>query len=88
LGWRIEFTGPVKKQLAKLDRSVAKRITGYLHERVAEGANPRAVGKPLRGELREYWRYRVGDWRVICRIEDGRLLVVVLNIGHRRQVYR
>jgi mRNA interferase RelE/StbE len=88
LAWRIEFTEPAKKQLAKLDRTVAKRIASYLRERVAGDADPRTVGKPLKGELREYWRYRVGDWRVICSIEDERLVVLVLHLAHRREVYR
>ncbi len=88
MAWRIEFTPEAEKQLAKLEKQSAKRITRFLKERVATLTDPRALGEPLKGKLREFWRYRVGDYRVLCRIEEGRLLVLVVRVGHRRDVYR
>jgi mRNA interferase RelE/StbE len=89
LAWRIEFDEASKKDLARLDRQVARRITAFLRERVAVSADPRAVGEALRGErFGEFWKYRVGDYRIIARIEDGLLRILVVRIGHRRDVYR
>ncbi len=86
--WRIEFTPEAEKQLATLDKQSVKRIIRFLKERVTPLKDPRSLGEPLKGKLREFWRYRVGDYRVLCRIEEERLLVLVVRIGHRRDVYR
>jgi mRNA interferase RelE/StbE len=89
LDWRIEFDESGKKDLARLDPQVARRITTFLRERVAQTSNPRSAGEALRGErFGEFWKHRVGDYRVIARIEDGLLRVLVVRIGHRREVYR
>ena len=88
MAWQIEFTLDAEKQLAKIDRQSAKRITNFLRERIAKIDNPRSLGKSLKGVLREFWRYRVGDCRIICRIENDRLLVLVVRGAHRREVYR
>ncbi len=88
MAWRISFTPEAKKQLAKLDKQSARRITRFLRERVAPLDDPRTLGEPLKGRLREFWRYRVGNYRVLCHIEEGELLVLVVRIGHRRDVYR
>ena len=88
MAWQIEFTPEAEKQLAKIDRQSAKRITNFLRERIATAENPRSLGKALKGVLREFWRYRVGDYRIVCRIEDDRLLVLVVRMAHRREVYR
>ncbi|KAI3605597.1 hypothetical protein D8I24_2389 [Cupriavidus necator H850] len=89
MAWRIEVTQTAEKQLAKLDRPVARRIVTFLRERVAASDDPRSLGEALKGsELGEYWKYRVGDWRLICQIEDARITVVVLRLGNRRDVYR
>ena len=89
MAWAIEFTETALKQLEKLDRNLQRRIRNYLNERVAGLENPRKLGEALHGErLGEFWRYRVGDYRVIARIEDDRLVVLVLRVGHRREVYR
>jgi mRNA interferase RelE/StbE len=89
LAWRIEFEAAATKDLAKLDKTVAKRITLFLRERVLSLDDPRTIGEALRGpRLGEFWKYRVGDYRIICRIEDGALLVLVVRIGNRREVYR
>ena len=76
------------RQLDKLDRQVAKRILKFLNQRVRTLDNPRSIGEALRGsKLGEFWKYRVVDYRLICSIEDRRVLILVLRIGHRREVY-
>jgi mRNA interferase RelE/StbE len=87
LAWTIEVSETARRSLAKLDRTVAKRITSFLRTRVAAAPDPRALGKPLRGPLREYWRYRVGDYRIICDIQDRILRILVIEIGDRKGVY-
>jgi mRNA interferase RelE/StbE len=87
--WRIEVSVSAEKQLAKLDRPIAQRILAFLRERVAKLDDPRSIGEALKGsELSEFWKYRVGDWRVICEIRDKQILIAVLTIGNRREVYR
>lgn len=87
--WRIEFDAAAKKDLAKLDQPVAKRIVSFLRDRIAPAEDPRAIGEALRGsKLGEFWKYRVGDYRIICAIEDGELRVLVVRLGNRREVYR
>ena len=87
MAWTIEFDPAAKKELAKLEKPVAKRLLAYLKERVKE--DPRSLGAALQGpKLGEFWKYRVGDYRIICRIEDGRLCVLVVKIGNRREVFR
>jgi len=88
LAWAIEYAETAKKQLRKLDRAAARRIIDFMDERVASSDDPRAIGKALKGPLGELWRYRVGDFRVICDIQDKVLTVLVLRIGNRREVYR
>ena len=85
--WRIELTAQARKQLSKLDRSAAHRILKYLR-RIESLENPRQPGQALHGQLAELWRYRVGDYRLICEIQDDRLLVLVVRISHRKKVYR
>jgi mRNA interferase RelE/StbE len=89
LGWRVEFDESSKKELSKLDRQIAHRIVSFLRARVASSTQPRALGEALHGErFGELWKYRVGDYRVIAKIEDEVLRVLVVRIGHRREVYR
>ena len=89
LAWRVEFEDAALKELAKLDKPVARRILAFLRERVAVLDDPRSVGEALKGsKLGEFWKYRVGDYRVIANIEDGALRVLVLKVGNRREVYR
>ena len=88
MAWKIEFSVEADRQLDKLDRQVAKRILKFLNQRVRTLDNPRSIGEALRGsKLGEFWKYRVGDHRLICSIEDRRVLILVLRIGHRREVY-
>jgi mRNA interferase RelE/StbE len=89
LVWIIKYTESSTKQLKKLDQQTALRVLNYMDERVAVLADPRSLGKNLKGpKMGEYWRYRVGDIRVICNIVDGQLTVLVVEIGNRREVYR
>lgn len=85
--WTIEYSASVAKALGKLDRQAAARILKAVED-IAALDDPRGRGKALTGELSGLWRYRVGDYRVIAKIEDGRLVIVVVALGHRRDVYR
>ncbi|WP_418137322.1 type II toxin-antitoxin system RelE family toxin [Agrobacterium sp. El2ro-1b] len=87
--WRIEFQRNAVKQLGKMTKSDANRIVSFLTDRVAQDDNPRRAGAALQGsELGNFWRYRVGDYRIICDIQDHKLVVLVVEIGHRREIYR
>ena len=88
LTWTIEYTETARTQLRKLDKKMARRIVDYMNERAARLKDPRSLGKALAGPLGELWRYRVGDCRVICDIQDGVLCVLVVRVGHRDKVYR
>jgi mRNA interferase RelE/StbE len=89
LAWTIDYTESAKKQLHKLDPQAARRIVDFMDERVAAPESPRSTGKALTGPmLGAYWRYRLGDYRVICDIQDHALRVLVIEIGNRRDVYR
>ncbi|MBN8713798.1 MAG: type II toxin-antitoxin system RelE/ParE family toxin [Xanthomonadales bacterium] len=88
MAWQIELTASAVRQLGKLDRQSAKRITAFLRERIAPAIDPRQQGKALSGPLGDLWRYRVGDYRVLCDIQDDILRVLVVRIGNRREVYR
>ncbi len=88
LAWRIELTATAVKQIGKIDRAHAKSITSFLRERLAPQDDPRSLGKALRGPtLGSYWRYRVGDYRLICDIQDGALRILIIEVGHRGDVY-
>ncbi len=89
MAWKVELSTDAVRELDKLDAQYRRRIVKFLHERVAKLDNPRSIGQALRGsELGEFWKYRVGDYRLICKIEDDRVVVLVLGIGHRREIYR
>jgi mRNA interferase RelE/StbE len=85
----VELSESADRELGKLDAQQAKRILKFLHERVAKLDDPRSIGEALHGSrLGEFWKYRVGDYRLICKIEDPRLVVLVLRVGHRKEIYR
>jgi mRNA interferase RelE/StbE len=88
LAWTIDYADTAKTQLRKLDKQTARHILDYMDERVANLENPRSAGKALTGPLGGLWRYRVGDCRVICDLQDGALRVLVVQLGNRREVYR
>jgi len=89
MAYSVELAVGVDRELDKLDAPVRKRILIFLNDRVARLEDPRSIGQALRGSrLGEFWKYRVGDYRLICKIEDDRSLVLVLRLGHRREIYR
>jgi mRNA interferase RelE/StbE len=86
--WRIEITRTAEKQITKLSRPAQKLIQKFLRERLMPADDPRQWGKPLQGEKQRLWRYRVGDYRLICDIQDEKVIVLVLEVGHRKGKYR
>lgn len=89
MAWAIEFAESAARQLRRLDPATARRITRFLRERLAVADDPRRLGAALKGdELGEFWKYRVGDWRVIAAIRDREVRILVVRLGHRREVYR
>jgi mRNA interferase RelE/StbE len=89
LAWTVEFDAAATKELRKLDPAIARRIVAFLRERIAPLDDVRSIGEALRGDtLGEFWKYRLGDYRIVARIVDRRLVVIVVRIGHRREVYR
>jgi mRNA interferase RelE/StbE len=89
MAWRIELSSGARKALDHLDKSTVHRLLRFLHERVAPAEHPRTLGKPLQGSrLGNLWRYRVGDYRIIADLQDHTWVVLVVRIGHRREVYR
>jgi mRNA interferase RelE/StbE len=87
LTWTVEWDDRAVKELRKLDRQIQKEILAYFRERIATAADPRRFGKPLSRELAGLWRYRVRHYRLICNIDDDRVVVLVLHVGHRKHVY-
>lgn len=85
---KVDYTQTARNQPKKLDKPVARRIVDFLDDRVAKQENPRTLGKALTGPLGTLWRYRVGDYRVICEIQHAAVTILVIRIGHRREVYR
>jgi mRNA interferase RelE/StbE len=89
MAWRIEYDSGAEKDLSKLDRQIAQRIIKFMGQRVAKLDDPRSIGEALRGsKLGDFWKYRVGDYRIIADIEDSILRIYVIEIGDRKQVYR
>ncbi len=89
MAWLIKFDDKAKKDLAAIDKAEAKRITKFLRERVSQLDDPRSIGEALKGsKLGTFWKYRVGDYRIIASIEDGSLRILVVRIGDRKEVYR
>ncbi|WP_422126512.1 type II toxin-antitoxin system RelE family toxin [Thioalkalivibrio sulfidiphilus] len=86
--WKIEFETSARKELGDLDGATARRIIRFLRYRVATSDNPRSLGKPLKGHLRDYWRYRIGDWGLVCHIDDIGVRILVIRVSHRKDVYR
>ncbi|MDO9011531.1 MAG: type II toxin-antitoxin system RelE/ParE family toxin [Gallionella sp.] len=87
--WRVELSTLAQKNLDQLDPQIARRILVFLNERVAPLDDPRSIGEALKGSrLGEFWKYRIGDYRLISSIEDGALIILVVRIGNRREVYR
>lgn len=85
--WTINYSDRALKSLRKMDKQIARRIVDFMDLRIAVAVDPRQSGKPLKGELGEFWRYRVGDYRILCEIRDDELVILAATIGHRREVY-
>ena len=85
--WRIEFDSEAARDLRKLGTVGERVIIRYLRQRIATSEDPRRFGKPLTGDLKGLWRYRVGSYRIVAAIEDDRFVVLVVTVGHRREVY-
>ena len=89
MAWKVELDPAVERELDKLDRQDARRILVFLFERVAKLDDPRSLGEALKGsKLGDFWKYRVGDYRLISSLEDQVMRVLVVRVGHRREVYR
>lgn len=89
MAWKVELDPATVRDLNRLDKQIARRILIFLYERVAKLDDPRSIGQALQGpKFGELWKYRVGDWRIICKIEDELITVLVLRIGHRSKVYK
>ena len=89
MAWKIELDKSAEKELGKLDKQTAIRILKFLHERISQSEDPRSIGEALKGSvLGDYWKYRVGDYRIIAKIEDGIMKILIVRIGNRREVYK
>lgn len=88
MAWSVEFNETAKRQLAKLDRTWQVAILDYLEDRIVPLDEPRRYGKPLVGDRKGLWRYRVGDYRILCELRDAELVILVVTIGHRSAIYR
>ena len=86
MAWTIEYSSKAVKELKKLDKKAASTIIDYL-DGIAQLDDPRSKGKSLRGDKRQFWRYRVGNYRVLCSIEDDELIIIATHLGHRKNVY-
>ena len=86
--YRFETTKKFDKEIRKIDKSNAKLILKYIKKNILPLDNPRDKGKALLGDKKGLWRYRIGDYRLICKIEDDKLLILALRIGHRKEIYK
>ena len=87
MSWEYRIEPRARDDLRAIGPSAAREIRDYLEKRIRGCTDPRAFGKPLRGELHGFWRYRVRNWRLLCRLEDGVLIIVIVAVGHRSTVY-
>ena len=88
MDWIVEFDPEAAEDFRKLDRSVQRRLQNYIRDRIIPAEDPRAFARPLRGEQAGLWRFRVGDYRMICDIEEETVTILVLRVGHRREIYK
>lgn len=85
--YKVEFSKAALRNIKKLDKDVAQVIVSWINKNLEGTDNPRQYGKPLKGALAKAWRYRVGDYRILCEIQDDKVVIIVIRIGHRREVY-
>ena len=88
MAWQIKLERRAHKALLKLDRATARRIITTLERKIQDSNDPRSFGSPLVGEWSGFWRYRIGDWRIIAKIEDDIVTIFIIRIAHRREAYR
>lgn len=88
MAWTVSLEPRALSELKKLDRPAQQRIVRFLRERIAGDHDPRGFGKPLTGDKVGLWRYRIAQYRIVCRIDDAHLDVLVLRVAHRKEVYR
>ena len=88
MAWRVEWEDEAVKELKKIDARAQRNIVRFLREKIATEDDPRRFGDPLRKDLKGLWKYRIGDYRIICSIEDKSVVVLVVRVGHRRSVYK
>jgi len=86
--YAVEYTKVAVKQLKKMDRKIAAFILSYIEEKLVDCDNPRVFGKALQGNLNDKWRYRVGDYRILAKIEDEKVVITVVEVGHRKDIYK
>lgn len=87
LTWTVEWDDRARKEFRKLDKQLQKNILKYLRERIAVDADPRRFGKPLSYDKHGLWRYRIQNARIVCRIEDDQLIVLIVKVGYRKEIY-
>ena len=88
MAWTIELSNRAERVLKKLDRQTARRIGEFIDNSLNGTDDPRVLGKPLKAGLERYWGYRVGDYRLICELKDNILTILIVEIGHRSDIYR
>ena len=86
--YSVQFSKPGLRDLKKLDNDTSRVIISWIKKNLEGTTNPRANGKPLKGKLSKFWRYRVGDYRILCEIKDELIVIIVIAIGHRREIYK
>lgn len=87
MSFRVEYTRTAVKQLKKMDKKIAALILSFIEAKLVGCDNPRLHGKALQGNLNDKWRYRVGDYRILAKIEDEKVIIVIVEVGHRREIY-
>ena len=85
--YRVEYTKTAVKQLKKMDRKIASLILSFIEDKLLNCENPRLYGKALRGDLTDIWRYRVGNYRILAKIEDEIVVITIVEVGHRKEIY-
>ncbi|MGK0309283.1 MAG: mRNA interferase RelE/StbE [Lentimonas sp.] len=88
MSWEYKLSEKAIKQFKKLDKQATKQIFSYLDERIIGTEDPRQSGKQLKGELNNIWRYRTGDYRILCQLQDKVFIVLILEVGHRKNIYK
>lgn len=85
--YKIIATKDFLKSLKKLDKETPKLIKKYIEKNITNSVNPKLKGKPLRYDLSQYWRYRIGDYRIICEIKEDEIIIILIDVGHRKNIY-